>query len=556
MRDLLRIGFKNQKIQFVFFIFLTFSGPLIFLLSNPNVFSSEGFSFFAWFMYFPPLFLSKNTTRNKSIIFGIIYGFFSYFLYGFWLFKYSFPLFFATCFLYALELGFVFFLLNFCAKNFLHFSNFFCFLILLSYEILKSRGFLGFSYGISGYSQWKNDFLIQIADIFGVYGISSLIIIFSCLIDSILEKIFLRNLNQNLKINDFFIEIIVFVIFVILILCSICYGKFRINHFEKLDKNASKIKIALIQNNEDPWKNGINESYKNIQNLVFLSEEAKSKNPEIEIVVWPETAVVPSIIENYYFPKDFRRELLIKNLLEYINDSDFVLVTGNFNRKREEKTINDYNSVFVFKPKINVIPPEPEEYSKIHLVPFSEKFPFVNNFPKFEEFLKNHDFHLWSEGKEVTVFNVKNLYFGTSVCFEDTFPEISAKMIKKGARCLVTLANDAWSKSKVCQMQHLSMAVFRSVENRVPCVRSSTSGETCMINANGKVVQNAPAFCESYVVANVPVYKKNYKFTFYNKYGRIIENSVIFATFAILLMKIINVIILKKNGKQRQNHDS
>jgi len=37
---------------------------------------------------------------------------------------------------------------------------------------LKTKGFAGFNYGVNGYTQYKNIYLIQIADILGVWGVS------------------------------------------------------------------------------------------------------------------------------------------------------------------------------------------------------------------------------------------------------------------------------------------------------------------------------------------------------------------------------------------------
>jgi apolipoprotein N-acyltransferase len=67
-------------------------------------------------------------------------------------------------------------------------------------------------------------------------------------------------------------------------------GKFNSSRF---------VTIAAIQNNESPWKNGIEEYSRNVNKLIQLTEEAQSLSNEIDFVVWPETAVAPSIIYNY-----------------------------------------------------------------------------------------------------------------------------------------------------------------------------------------------------------------------------------------------------------------
>ncbi len=72
-----------------------------------------------------------------------------------------------------------------------------------------------------------------------------------------------------------------------------------------------------------------------------------------------------------------------------------------------------------------------------------------------------------------------------------------------GSSLIVTLTNDSWSQSRVCQRQHLAMAAFRSAENAIPSVRSSCSGETCVIDRFGAVRALAPAFQATFLTADV-----------------------------------------------------
>lgn len=117
--------------------------------------------------------------------------------------------------------------------------------------------------------------------------------------------------------------------------------------------------------------------------------------------------------------------------------------------------------------------------------------------------LLNGDTHLWTPGTESVVFDVNDFSFSTPVCFEDNFSSLCRKFVKNGAKAFVSLSNDAWSKSEKCQIQHLKMAVFRSVENHVPSVRCSVSGETCIINSYGKIENRIKSFEKSVLIGNV-----------------------------------------------------
>jgi apolipoprotein N-acyltransferase len=154
----------------------------------------------------------------------------------------------------------------------------------------------------------------------------------------------------------------------------------------------------------------------------------------------------------------------------------------------------------------------------MHLVPFTEHFPYRKAFPWVYDLLVANDTHFWEKGTVVKVFNAAGLSFSSPICFEDTFGYISRRFVNAGARAIVNLTNDAWAASGPSQWQHMSMAVFRAVENRVPLVRSTASGQTCMVDPNGRVVAMAPAFEEAYLVCRVPVLAELPK-TFYRIWG-------------------------------------
>ncbi|MCX7657002.1 MAG: apolipoprotein N-acyltransferase, partial [Treponemataceae bacterium] len=144
-------------------------------------------------------------------------------------------------------------------------------------------------------------------------------------------------------------------------------------------------------------------------------------------------------------------------------------------------------------------------YRKIHLVPFTEHFPYKKQLPWVYEALRNADTHFWKKGTEYTVFESRGLRFATPICFEDTFGYFSREFVRRGAEIIVNLTNDAWAHSLACQMQHATMAVFRAIENRRSVVRATASGQTCAIDPNGKITAMAEPFTETYLIAAVPL---------------------------------------------------
>lgn len=522
---------------------LLFISILIFVISNPNILFTNGIGVLGFFIYLPVLLLIRRTSLKSVWSYGAIYGALSYGLYGYWLYNFH-PLgLWIVCICYAVILSFVFVGLKLLSLCFKKNDWLLQFLFLCVYEYIKTLGFLGFSYGGVAYTLWRYTVIIQIVDIIGVFGLNLIVIFPSVWLSKSLRTEKWKELRYNKSI------ILSAFLWLMCVISIIFYGLVDI----KKGNPKKYISVIAVQNNENPWKNGIDEYQKNVDCLMQLTDQALNENPDAKIVVWSETAIAPSILENYYGKEDFRRYELVYNLLRYLNKKNCVFVIGNSNQQTfSDGRIERYNSAFVFESGKNVIPPEPETYSKIKLVPFTEDFPYKEQFPRLYKKLLNGDFHLWDKGDEIKVFEKCGLKFSTPICFEDTFGSVCRPMIVNGARAFINLSNDAWSKSEVCQNQHLAMAVFRSVENRVPTVRSTASGQTCIINQHGKIVEMSEPFEKNYVVGKIPLYENDFKMSFYTKIGDVF-GIVICGIFALILIinlirYIINLSLRKKDA--------
>ena len=319
--------------------------------------------------------------------------------------------------------------------------------------------------------------------------------------------------------------------------------------------NYETKKTALIQTNTDPWIGGYEAYKRDLSTLINLSNEALAKNPDVDFVVWPETAFVPRIEWHYKHRYNKDSYDLVRKLLEYLDNASVPYVIGSdygvdgYTRSGTYDVV-DYNAVLLFKPGENVIPPVPDKYLKMHLVPFTEFFPYEKYFPKIYEMLLNGDTHMWEPGTNADVFTINDFSFGTPICFEDTFGYIGRRFVNNGAQAIVNLSNDAWSRSLACQYQHLSMAVFRSVENRVSSVRATASGQTCIIDPNGRITAMAEPFTETYLVGSFPV-NSNVKKTIYTRYGDFVGIFFVYAAGLIYSVAVLLLIIkaFKKKNK-------
>jgi apolipoprotein N-acyltransferase len=274
-------------------------------------------------------------------------------------------------------------------------------------------------------------------------------------------------------------------------------------------------RVAMVQQNSDPLESGY-ESYNRSADIVMrLSKEALEQDPEV--IVWSETSIVPPIDYHTRIRGNPRSYEIISRLLEFLETQDTPYVIGNSSARllrNDEGDLErvDYNAVIVYDDGEFT-----EPYRKTHLVPFTENFPYEEQFPRLYRLLEENGTNQWGQGEEYTVFEVDGIRFSTPICFEDTFGYITREFALRGAEVIVNLTNDLWSKSVAASMQHMQMAVFRATELRRSVVRSTNGGMTTTIDPNGNITALYPPFVEGVLVNEVPVYREGT--TLYVRWG-------------------------------------
>ncbi|AEH40203.1 apolipoprotein N-acyltransferase [Treponema paraluiscuniculi Cuniculi A] len=480
----------------------------LFALSHPNPLLPRGCALLAYGAL-APLFLLVRWASGFAVVFwGGAYGAFSYGAFSYWLFVFhpvalcvvaGFSALFLAALCLALKAGGAFWqrraLLVQC-------------LVWLGYEYAKTLGFLGFPYGVMGYSQWRVLPLIQVASVFGVWAVSALVVFPSAWLASVLGQ-WVEESERDARAflsaaYSHWVSALVWVG-----LCGFCVCAAKAGWWPDCTAHT-RAKVALVQPNSDPRRGGI-ESYRaDFSTLTYLSDWALERYPDVDLVVWPETAFVPRIDWHYRYRHEQQSFQLVCDLLDYVNAKNCPFVIGSddaYKRRTKEGDWErvDYNAALLFIPGVNVLPPSPQRYHKIKLVPFTEYFPYKRVFPWFYNFLEKQDARFWAQGSEFVVFEARGLKFSVPICFEDAFGYITREFCARGASLLVNISNDSWAKSLSCQYQHLSMAVFRAIENRRALVRASTSGQTVAIAPDGRILDELQPFAPGVLVADVPI---------------------------------------------------
>ena len=361
------------------------------------------------------------------------------------------------------------------------------------FDYLRSLGFLGYPWGMLGTSQYQFIPLIQTASVTGVWGVTFIVTLFN----SVAAE------ATGLAVGRRRVRALSPAVLGVALAAALVFGAVRISTVDAAlgSPQARTVRVALVQQNGDPRKDDYRADF---DTLVRLTNQALQKKPEL--VAWSETAFVPNIRRwSQVDPASDSLAALVHDFLEYQKSIRTWLITGNDDYllapgpEGMERT--DYNASVLFSPQGE----RAMTYHKIHLVPFTEYFPYTTQLPGISAMLQSFDIHLWEPGTERVVFRIPGMAFSTPICFEDVFPSDVRGFVRAGANAILNLTNDYWSLTDAEAMQHAVDGLFRAVENGVPLARAAASGLTCVVDPLGRITARAPLYQQAFLVADVKI---------------------------------------------------
>ena len=492
---------------------------LLFALAHPNPLTQWGLGPAAFVALAPVFLVLRRAGWLRVVLYGVLYGYVSYALYNYWLATFH-PL--AIIIVPVVYMGYLlllFLVLKLADRAFPRYGYLVQVLVWVGYEYLKSLGFLGYSYGVIGYTQYLWTDFIQLAGLTGVWGVSLLVVAASALLARLaLEALEARQgPRRRALLAEFWgRHRIPLLCWAVLMAANTAYGAAARGDYAP----AGQWRVALIQQNIDPWRGGFYAYERSLEILLELSDAALREEPDA--VIWSETSFVPGIDWHTRHRTDSRRFALVQELRAYLDRQRVPFVVGNDDGQLERTDAGevrvDYNAALLFRGGEIV-----DTYRKIHLVPFTESFPFKRQLPGIYQWLKEADTHFWKQGTEFVVFDTgagsrgPRVRFSTPICFEDTFGYLGREFVRRGAQVLVNMSNDSWSASVPAEMQHLMLGLFRAVENRRSMVRSTNGGMTAIIDPDGRLLQVLEPFTADYLLGAVPVVDGPH--TLYTRWG-------------------------------------
>jgi apolipoprotein N-acyltransferase len=371
-------------------------------------------------------------------------------------------------------------------------------------DYVKTIGFLGFPWGILGYSQYQNLVLIQSASLFGIWGINFLMLLCNAsLAGLILDFLLLRKTETRIAGVPLMRRLIYGAVVLILLVLSFAWGVLK--RIEEKNRVFPQKRIAMVQANFDPWSPRLRE---NITTEIDLTLKALINEPDL--IVWSESSV-PFPYE-IYLGKENPHGLRVHQFARVL-DRPFVFGTLEY----ELTDTWRYYNVAVYYNEGTL----QESYRKIHLVPFGEWFPYKRLFPFVVNILDAAGAGDFTPGERYSIFRDGELRFNVLICFEDVFGNLARQFVKRGSQLIINVTNDAWTGSEKAEIQHYSISVFRAIENRRSLVRAANGGVTVCVNPYGRPTARLDLFTSELLVCDVDIVDSS-ELTFYTKNGELI----------------------------------
>jgi apolipoprotein N-acyltransferase len=357
-------------------------------------------------------------------------------------------------------------------------------------DLARSSGELAFPWGSLGYALSYKPTLIQSASVFGLPGLTFVVVLVNVLVAG------------AFVVRDARLRVVSFVCGVSVVVCLWAQGLVAMRHVSATMENAQTITTAIVQPNVDleiKWKPEFKDS--TLRLIERLTREAAAL--DAALVVFPETSA-PVYIEG-------RTRTFKHTLKSLARELDVAIFIGFLNHRYDGPNgqLNIYNSSGLFSPDGRL-----EKYDKRHLLPFGEQLPLSWKYRALRKI--NLGQSNFMPGPPRPPIAAAGTSFTPLICFESVFPYLCREGVKQGSRLLVNITNDGWFGDTPGPFQHAEMSILRAVEFRRYLVRSANTGVSMVVDPAGRVTQSLGLYRQGILKAEVALLGGE---TFYCRHG-------------------------------------
>jgi apolipoprotein N-acyltransferase len=409
-----------------------------------------------------------------------------------------------------------------------------------------ARGHLlgGFTMGSLAHTQIHWLSIIQSADILACYGIGGLVMLVAACVARIVPW-----RGQPLVVWPILPACLT-------MLAAFAYGQWRMSQ----DHNRPGPRVALIQGSADAELKA-DEAMANrvMEEYIRLSAAALREQPNLDLIVWPETMYRDPWFEfepNFKAPEEWKRtpqELADgsrKNLRDLqagfgsivaekfgtavppplLLGLDAVHISSDADQHEVD---NHFNSALFVDSR-----GEPQgRYDKMHPVMFGEYIPLAEYFPILYRLTPLTGG--LTVGTKAVAQKLGPFRYAPDVCYETVIPHLIrwqvCQLRDQGEEpdVLVNVTNDGWFRGSSELDMHLACAVFRAIEIRKPIVIAANTGFSASIDADGRILQQGKRRQSDVLIADVQLDTRH---SFYLDHGDWFPGLCLLASFGLAVV--------------------
>lgn len=383
-------------------------------------------------------------------------------------------------------------------------------------ECVRNYFLTGISAVMLGHTQVDHSMLVQIADLFGSYGLSFVVL----LVNAVINEWMFGEASRSRWIATATACAVLIV--------TLGYGSWRLNQSENLKKSSTT--IALIGQDEESIfvqdmqrEQRIFGSY--VNQSLKAAADAGNKKQAIDAVVWPESMYnggLPWMIRDAKAPPpatssdpelatmilDYREQFQQRSqqiqqaIRATANQASIPQLIVGCSVVQYEEPPAGYSGVV----HVNSEGVVDRWYGKTHLVMFGEYIPLIDYLP----FIKA----LVPPGMGVTpgtgpeTFKVNDCLIAPTVCIETAVERVIPQQLARLHRqaqmpdVVVNVTNDRWFDHSSVVEHHLRCARFVAIACRRPVLIAANGGPTAWIDSSGRIVERLSNDTNGFLLVN------------------------------------------------------
>jgi apolipoprotein N-acyltransferase len=332
----------------------------------------------------------------------------------------------------------------------------------LTTELGRLWLFGGFPWELLGYSQTSVLPVAQLASLFGVHGVTLLVVfVNSALVLALVGPG--RHRVPLLAVAGGLLGVVVW------------FGAWRLSG-DHLLRDGSPLVVGLVQGNiaqANKWDPAMRQTI--LRRYLDLSRQAGADGAQL--IVWPESAV----------PFSFEEDPDGEAVRQLARETGAHLLFGSTEHERDPVP-RSFVAAFVLRPDGETA----GVYHKRHLVPFGEYVPFRSLLFFVSPLVDMAtDF---SPGATPLLLPIGPHLIGTAICYEIIYPALVRSFVRQGGQLLTTITNDAWYGRSAAPHQHFQQATMRAIEQGRYLVRAANTGISGVVDPYGRVLARSALF--------------------------------------------------------------